>query len=68
MRLLAPTSETTETSLLVVLADIWLIVPPDGGSEVFGGSDRPFSVGKVCAPVSGKRGSRKDGWSELRLT
>lgn len=47
-----PTSKTTETSLLIVFADIWLIVPPDRGSEVFRRSDRPFSVQQVWARVS----------------
>lgn len=47
-----PTSKTTEPSLLIVLADIRLIVPPDRGPEVLGGPDRPFSVSKVGGHVS----------------
>ena len=42
-----PTSKTTETSLFVVFADVWLVVPPDCGSEVFRGPDWSFSVQRI---------------------
>lgn len=58
-----PTSKTTEPSLLIVLADIRLIVPPDRGPEVLGGPDRPFSVSKVGGHVSDGGGG---GVSESR--
>lgn len=41
---LKPTSKPTETSLLIVFADVWLVIPPDCGSQVFRGSDWSFSV------------------------
>lgn len=44
---LIPTSKTTETSLLIVFADVRLVVPPDCSSQVFRGSDWSFSVQKI---------------------
>lgn len=32
-------SETTEAGFLVVFTDVWLIVPPDRGSEMLGCSN-----------------------------
>ncbi|RNA34622.1 hypothetical protein BpHYR1_028963 [Brachionus plicatilis] len=40
----ATVAKTTKTSFLVVLADIWLIVPSDRGSEVGGRPNGAFGA------------------------